>query len=383
LRTVGIGSLILLVLGSILASPAVAVDYNDTNPGATPCGNGTNPVQTLRTFYVKSGGLAYARVELRWSPTCNTVWTKVVNVTGSGSGYASERSLTSTERILVYNCPDTSCEVHDQTETGDVLPGYGSSGWSHQFVLPSNGSMGSPAAPQPPTIRGIVLITSGASTYVLDTALEPMWTWYANNFANERIFRDDGDRVFSCTNSPDRCTTQADATVWYELDPSLNNTTGTADVVADIKTILLPAWSASVGSTPTMSWCNPGCAEDVLIKAVAVGDPDLGSAYAVTVPDGGFTSGTPAFFVHQTIKIKLAAYSHTCGTVDDGCTNAAGDDRPLISHEIAHTLGMGHCDMDFRVMCHVKSTTTSELAEGTMYWTPRTLDKRALRALYP
>ncbi len=366
-----------------MPAPVAAVDYNNTNPSATPCGDGTNPVQTLRTFYVKSGGLAYARVELRWSPTCNTVWTKAVNVTGSGSGYASARSLTSSEQILVYDCPDTSCQVHDQTATGDVLPANGSGGWSHQFVLPPNGSIGSPAAPQPPTIRGIVSIQSGTSTYSLDTALEPTWTWYANNFANERSLRDDGDKVFSCTNSPDRCTTQADSTVWYELDPSLNNTTGTADVTADIKNILLPAWSAVVTSTPTMSWCNPGCTEDVLVKAVAVGDPDLGGAFAVTVRDGGFTAGTPAFFLHQTLKIKLTSYSHPCGTLDDGCTSAAGDDRPVISHELAHTLGMGHCDMDFRVMCHVKSTITNELAEGTLYWTPRTMDTRALRALYP
>jgi hypothetical protein len=368
--------------GSPFVSTAAAVDYNDTNPGATPCGNGSNPVQVLRNFYIISGGLAYARVELRWSPTCNTVWTRSINVTGSGSGYASARSLTSSERILVYNCPRSTCKVHDQTETGDVLPGNGSAGWSHQFVV-ANGSLGSPAAVQPPTIRGIVSVKSGTSTFSIDTAYEPMWTWYANNFANERTLRDDGDKVMSCTNSPDRCVTQSATTVKYELDASLNNTTGTADVMADIKTVLLPAWSAVVTHTPTLTWCSAGCAEHVLVKAAPVGDPDLGSNFAVTLRDGGFSAGTPAFFNHQTLIIRLTAYSHPCGSVDDGCTSAAGDDRPLISHEIGHTLGLGHCDMDFGVMCHVKSTITNELAEGTLYWTPRTRDTRALRAFYP
>lgn len=54
----------------------------------------------------------------------------------------------------------------------------------------------------------------------------------------------------------------------------------------------------------------------------------------------------------------------------------------LTSHEVGHTLGLGHSDLDFGVMCHVRSTLNNELAEGTMYWTPQTRDLRAINALY-
>lgn len=376
---------VLIVAASLspAAAPiALATHYDNTNPGATPCGDGSNPVQNVRTFYIKSNGLAYARLEMRWSKFCNTVWIRAVNVTGSGAGYAPEQRLVSDERLLVYDCPRVECLKFDRTEVDDVLPGKGSAGWSKQFTLPPNGSLGVPAAPQPPTIRGRVVITTaaGVNLPVFDTALEPMWTWYANNFANERNLRDPGDKVFSCTNDPDRCVTQRDAVVWYELDASLNNTPGAADLMADMKNVILPGWSGA-GDAPTLTWCGAGCADDVLVKVVPVGDPNLGNNLAVTLRDGGFTAGEPAFFNHQTILVRNMEFNHPCGAVDDGC-NVGGDDRPLISHEVGHTLGLGHCDLDYSVMCHVRSTLNSELAEGTTYWTPQTRDLRAINALY-
>jgi hypothetical protein len=369
---------------------ASAVDYNDTNPGATPCGDGSNPVTTLRNFFVKSGGLAYARVELRWSPLCNTVWARAVNVTGTtGAGYAPARSLTASERIIVYNCPRVACVIRDQTETGDVLPGNGNSGWSHQFVIVPNGTLNNPPAKQPPTLRALFTIKNGAATYAFDTNFEPVWTWHANEFKNERNLRISG-KVLSCDNAVWRCTWHGEpggisATVLYELDASLATHGGSADLLADLKDVILPAWSQRTTRSPKLQWCNSGCAnEDVLVKLVPPGDPQLFGNLATTIADG-YSAGTPALFLHQTLRIMKTPFEHECGLTDNGCGGFPhNDDRPLISHEIGHTLGLGHCDIDFQVMCHVISTTSTELYfEGTSYWKPQTFDVRALQAFYP
>lgn len=75
---------IALLLGSLVATagPAHASSYNDTNPGATVCGDGSHTVETARKFYIRMGSSVLARLELRWSDYCDTVWAKVVNLTG-------------------------------------------------------------------------------------------------------------------------------------------------------------------------------------------------------------------------------------------------------------------------------------------------------------
>lgn len=214
----------ILAVAMLAASGSTAVSaagYDNTNPGATICGDGSHTVNTLRNFYVSYSGLIYAELQIRWSPTCNTVWTRTVNRTGHGTGYATARSLTSDEAIYVYDCPDTSCIVHSEKETGDVLPGMDSSGWSHQFVIPSPGTTGTPAARQPPTVRGIIWITwSGHTTPVqFDTNLEPTWTWEANGFKNERNLRVNST-VMTCDNTASRCDL-AYATMYYRTDSSV------------------------------------------------------------------------------------------------------------------------------------------------------------------
>lgn len=200
-----LGVSVVLGAGSVAvrADPIAAAAYDNTNPAATPC---ANDALTLRNFYVAYSGLIYAELQIRWSPSCKTVWTRTVNRTGHGAGYATARSLTSDEEIVAYNCTETSCMTHYEKETGDVLPSMDSTGFSHQFVIPAPGTAGSPPAPQPPTVRGIVWITwSGHSTPVqLDTNLEPLWTWEANGCKNERNLRVNST-VMTCDNSLSRC----------------------------------------------------------------------------------------------------------------------------------------------------------------------------------
>lgn len=55
----------------------------------------------------------------------------------------------------------------------------------------------------------------------------------------------------------------------------------------------------------------------------------------------------------------------------------------LLTHEIGHTLGLGHCDLDRGAMCHTTSSTSNEQAEGTLFWTPQPNDILGLKAIYP
>lgn len=380
------------------AGPVAATHYDNTNPLLTPCGDGSHPVETIRNFYLKTGGLAYARLDLRWSKYCNTVWTRVMNITGSGAGYASERKLLSDERITVYTCPRTACQAATQTEFGDVLPGNGDTAFSLQLTMRSGSSLGTPAAKQPPSLRGYAKVYSatGVAITSFDTQMEPMWTWMRALFKNDWLERNDGT-VMSCNNGASSTNCHwwgqpggASKTVWYELHPSLNNAPG-VDIVADIKNVIIPAWSQATPRSPIMKWCNAPCAEHMLVEMVSPPDPDIGLSLAATQ----FTAGTgvPTLVSKGWIKINNpdqlnpgTDFDHSCGAVDDGCELGAPgtyEARTLISHEFGHSLGLFHCDLNHGVMCGVKSTLNSSITFGKSYWTPQTRDELALSAFYP
>jgi hypothetical protein len=381
--TVALSAILATAALAVRVSPVRAAGYDNTNPGATICGDGSHTVYTLRNFYVSYGGLIYAELQVRWSPTCNTVWTRTVNRTGHGNGYATQRQLVSDEAIYVYNCPDTSCIVHSQKEVGDVLPGTDDSGWSHQFVIPGPGSTGSPAAPQPPTVRGIVWIKwSGHSTPLqFDTNLEPTWTWEANGFKNERNLRVNST-VMTCDNTASRCDL-AYAVMHYRIDTSVPTI-----ISSDLVNMILPAFS-QVNGGPQLVICGGPCSEDVMVYAEPRGGPNIGLAGGMTYQTE--STGTPAYLIYQRVYYRNTyyangsnvAWSHACS---EGCTGDNNDDRPVVAHEIGHTVGLGHCDTNsgMSVMCAARSTSATQELDfnGNHYWHPRSADFQALGVMY-
>lgn len=405
-------TLILIAALSQMASPMAvsATHYDNTNPGSTPCGDNSHPIQTLRSFYLRAdeGGVskAFARMDIRYSRYCNTVWTRVVNVTGSGAGYASEQSLTANTMIYVYQCPNKTAECHidDQLEAGDPLPSKGSSAWSLQLTLRPTYHLGSPPAAQPPTIRGFVrILKNGVSLDTHDTELEPLFTRYRSNFANPIAHRD-GSNVLSCNNTGnDICEWWgqpggSSITLKLELDASLSTAPG-INLATDLKNVILPAWSQVAPRSPILTWCSSPCTEHIFVALSDPTDPEIGTARGVT----RFTSyvdlgaeplvATKGFLkVNDPNDLYGAAidFDHSCGSVDDGCKlpdfgneDEGYDSRPILSHEMGHVVNLGHCDLNRGVMCHVKPSLTNGILEGTAFWTPRPHEIDALKAIYP
>jgi len=385
MRTCVVALSVVLGAGALAlrAGPVEGAGYDDTNPGATICGDGSHTVNTLRNFYVSDGGLIYAEMQIRWSPTCNTVWTRAVNRTGHGAGYATARSLTSDEEIIVYTCPNTSCMVHWEKKTGDVLPTMDSTGWSHQFVIPAPGATGTPTALQPLTVRGIIWITwSGHTTPVkFDVNLEPAWTWEANGFKNERNLLVDS-AVMSCGNAAMPCVV-AYTTMYCRIDP-----VSVPSVLAnDLTSTVLPAFS-QVNGSPRLLTCGDPCTEDVTICAEPPNGPHIGRGVGVAYQT--WSGGPPAHFVSQTIYDRTAYSSgnpraHACS---EGCSSDKNDDRPMLAHEIGHTVGLGHCDTNsgMSVMCAARSINATDPGQldfnGNHDWHPRSADIQAFGRMH-
>jgi hypothetical protein len=384
-----VGLALMLALSALVYGPQTLVvqasSYNNTNPGTTPCGDGTHPVETARIFYIVTGGKVLARLEVRWSDFCDTVWAKVVNLTGTSpsTSYWTERSLTSDETVWTYSCPYADCLVATQTASNDVLPSNGSSGWSHQLDLPAGGVRG--GAKQPPAVRFKGNVTTPAGNdYSYDSGIIAFWNWSLSGNTAGNV---------TCDNSifADRCIwwgepSAASKTVWYEIDASMfaepvSTPTGTTNLGQDYKTIILPGWSQATARSPLMTWCTAPCNENVLVMAVPGSDiPGMAGATVI-----GGTSASPAVMTTGWIKIAndLNAFDHSCGTADDGCAGSHPDSRPVMAHETGHSIGFGHCNMDNGAQCHISSSLTNGFKEGNMYWTPQAKDIMGIKAMYP
>lgn len=117
-RAIRSSIIVVLLGGTASVLPVRAVDYNDTNPAATPCGDNSHEIHTWQGAYVVSAaGNIIAAVQVMRSDFCNTVWARVTNLSGFGPGYISARNLSVTEFLTTYNCPYANCVTHTASDT--------------------------------------------------------------------------------------------------------------------------------------------------------------------------------------------------------------------------------------------------------------------------
>jgi hypothetical protein len=111
----------------IAAGPASALPYDDTNPGATACGDGSHTVYVLDAANILSAtGVVIGKVELRQSVFCATVWSRVYNLTSA--------SVSVRETLITYDTPNGGgATSHTDTDTLQKKGTAPDSGWSHQF----------------------------------------------------------------------------------------------------------------------------------------------------------------------------------------------------------------------------------------------------------
>ena len=178
---VGVATVLLLSV-SPRSGMALATSYNNTNPAATPCGNGTHPVKVWATSYIYSGSTAIALVELRRSDYCNTVWTRITNLTST--------SVSVAETTEIFSFPDPADRV-GLTSSYDSLRAHGVfpyQAWSNQLDYPH-------ASPPSSRATGSIYWSgSWRAVYAGSTpagaGVLPSWTQEANNF--------DGGMPMSC-----------------------------------------------------------------------------------------------------------------------------------------------------------------------------------------
>ncbi|MEP7379104.1 MAG: hypothetical protein ABI725_06015 [Chloroflexota bacterium] len=383
-RAILVALLVSLALQALLAAdpqPTRASQYNNTDPASTPCGNGSHTVKTWRDYYLRSGtGAIVARVDTRYSHYCNTVWTRVTNLTGPGHYPAT--SLVVQARTYTYACSQGYCYVQGTAISSDTAPANGDSGWSRQLDLPVGVIIS--GSRMPPTVRSQGWAFADGVNAFKDSGREPVFTQWKSNFSNDPGERT-GTRVLSCDNSDpstSACTSWGTpegswATLYAEIAPSF--ALAGVDERTDLENII-DKWNYASQNSPLTIICASTCAEDIIVSGVSTQ-----GAFGLTLIDLD-NGAQPALAQHAYMKISTKyTYDHSCGAEGDGCVGGASgfDDRPVLSHEWAHALGFTHCDLNFGVMCHITAKDDDDNAEGTMFWTPQLRDVWGLEAAYP
>lgn len=365
------------------ATPARASVHHDTNPVTSVCGNGSHPVKTWRSYYIRASnvnnnlGAIIGRVDIRYSKYCNTVWARVANLTGPGHYGGQSMSILGMAKIFTYNCALESCDVASDSSGYSTLPASGHTVFSNQLDLPT-GQLRS-GDRMPPTVEAEGWADVGANTYHRSSGREPVFTQWESNFSNQWWERDPGStRILSCENNLEPCESWGlDGGSWVTLQaeflPSFALTG--VDEDADLNNII-KKWNYASLNAPLVQVCSGSCVEDIQVKGVF----NLGS------PGSTSRDGSNGLLDHAVVSFDTApTWDHGCGTEGDGCEGGGPgfDSRPVLSHEWAHALGFTHCDLDFGVMCHITANNDNDEAEGTMFWTPQLRDVWGLKAAYP
>jgi hypothetical protein len=348
---------------AVAPSPkAAAASYDNTNPGQTICGDGSHPVVTWYSWYLATqySSQKVALVELRRSDTCNTVWTRVTNVTGLGTGYVAATALTFTERVEVFNCITGSCLTATSSSTDTLQPAGRSpnSGWSNQRTLPAGATVG--GMPQPPSTRATATVSSVSVVAVPPAEadwIRPVWAQLDSNYPIS---------PFNCV--PGTCyawpktPSGLSVTVPVYLDPNL----GTANI--DLRPDVRSAWA---------QW-NAAPARNPYLREAAAGEEPLVSVDRYDTPVCGF---------HGSLASTACTQTWYTGNVTTSCevsfnpflswnhalvwTDTQADSRKVAVHELGHCEGLGHVGI------------SAIMTRGPVpFWQPQSMDILGLQAIY-
>lgn len=278
------------------ATPVLALPYDGTNPGATPCGDGSHPPVILDTAFIYSAtNVKIGRVELRHSPFCATVWSRVYNMTTS--------TLNLRETIILYSSPNVTGGTSYPITDNSIPPG--GSAWSKQYR-------------DRPAFRAKGEIYHGGAWRSAQTDPSLMWSQREGNYADNPP-----TQPYTCGDAANPCKrwrTNADGspiTLYYLNSSSLQQLPG--DPYGDIN-FIMGKYSALTGPAPNLA---PSVGTYQIVN-YAYNDPS-DPAYARSLSDAGsdyyFDSGYTRYNIAATF---LAGY------------------RPVECHEFLHVLGFNH-----------------------------------------
>jgi hypothetical protein len=361
-RRLAVAASIGLLAGATLGpATALATNYDNTNPLATPCGNGSHisseyrlgnrtesdpwGSEALKTP-IKNGTTVIGEVEIRHSAYCGTVWSKVWNLTAT--------TVQAREALVTYtsvNGAGRNVRWYPGTDTLTPPGGTTPAGWSNQFY-------------DSPSFSAIGCITvPGGVEKCAETARTISWAQRNNYYP---------DYPFSCTGSGnylcERWRTAAvgvSATAYYHLDSTLS-TMPCGSYLCDVR--------PSIRTTFEM------------FNAIPYPIPFLREAqsgYTITVQGRNLNSSAVAWTYRYLdsagyIKGGLIELNTGHSTWGDSADNIG-----TICHETDHLLGLKHVRERSHISPYVewigsKATCIGEhLTSG-----PSLDDKRAFNALY-
>jgi hypothetical protein len=306
--TVAVASL----AGSV--TPAFALPYDGTNPGATACGDGSHAVDILSSANILSStGTVIGRVELRQSVHCATVWSRVYNLTSS--------AVDARERLYTYDTPnDTTPTVYTETDRLSKKGGATDSGWSKQYR-------------DRPAFLAKGEIFHGGAWRTATTKRSLMWAQFDGNYPNS---------PYTCDDTPgDYChrwrTTSSGGpiTIKYHLDQSLQNLENSPN--SDIIDVL-DAYEALSGPSPSWTRVTDGTHAVIFFEYNDPNDDAYARAQSI------FQSAFPQYYNSGFVKINNAT------------TGSSSNWNPLVCHEVGHVLGLMHITtggfVGSRATCH-------------------------------
>ncbi len=289
-------AILLMASSLVFAPPVLALPYDGTNPGATPCGDGSHPVTILDTAIIYSStGARIGRVELRQSAYCATVWSRVYNESSS--------TFNLRETIILYSSPNVTGATSYPITDNSIPPG--GSAWSKQYR-------------DRPAFRAKGEIYQGGAWRPAQTDPSLMWSQREGNYADSPP-----TQPYTCGDAANPCVrwrTNLDGTpitLYYLNSSSLQQLPG--DPYGDINFIL--------GKYTDLTGPAPNLAPSVgtyQISNYAYNDPN-DNAYARSLS----TAGSDHYFYTGYTKYNIAA------------TFTAGY-RPVECHEFLHILGFNH-----------------------------------------